>query len=92
MAEITLHFNMDEMTLEDLCALEDMQSPGNFSALAIRRILFHACPEDEHDGINQITLDELDGVLDQLIDAMVSYREAATSKKTSGDSKTSSEG
>jgi hypothetical protein len=90
MAVITLHFNMDEMTLEDLCDLEGMQTPGNFSAIAVRRILYHACPTEEHEAINQISLMELDTVMDQLIDAMVAYREDAVSKKTSGDSKTSS--
>lgn len=85
MAVITLHFNMDNMTLEDLCDLEGMQEPGGFSAIAIRRILYHACPEDEHEGINQISLDELDGVMDQLVSGMETYREDAVSKKTSGD-------
>jgi len=85
MATFQLHFNPDDMTLEDLCDLESMQEPGNFSAIAIRRILQHACPEEEHETINQFRLPDLNDVMDQLIEAMTKYREAAVSKKTSGD-------
>lgn len=87
---IEFHIDVEELTLEDLCDLEMMQKPQNFSALAIRRMLMNTCPEEEYDAINALKLTELGDVMNILVDTMKDYRESAVSKKTSGDSRTGS--
>lgn len=80
-----LNVDVRELTLDDLCDLELMQNPKKFSPLAVRRILFNTCPEDQHESIGRLRFVELDSALEQLVEAMAQYREESVSKKTEGD-------